>query len=115
MEKSCRILRKRNLKGEWLDKATDLKNARQFGIHLNLHWYNYTTAPTLEIFSYDELVETNPMIANYKGFTHITFEVDNVNEVLEKVIENGGSKLGEVIYHFYEKLIHKILNLFLYC
>jgi predicted enzyme related to lactoylglutathione lyase len=87
----------RNLKGEWLDKATGLKNARQFGIHLNLPGYNDTTAPTLEIFSYDELVETNPLMANYKGFTHIAFEVDNVNEVLEKVIENGGSKLGEVI------------------
>ena len=47
-----------------VSKATDLKNARQFGIHLNLPWYNYTTAPTLEIFSYDELVETNPLELN---------------------------------------------------
>jgi len=47
-----------------VSKATDLKNARQFGIHLNLPGYNDTTAPTLEIFSYDELVETNPLELN---------------------------------------------------
>lgn len=87
----------RNLKGEWLDKATGLKNARQFGMHLNLPGFKNNTAPTLEIFSYDDLVQTNPMMANHKGFTHIAFEVDDVDKTLEEVIVNGGSKLGEVI------------------
>ncbi len=90
-------LPERNLKGDWLDKATGLKNARQFGMHLNLPGYETDTAPTLEIFSYDELVQTNPMMANHRGFTHIAFEVDDVDETLEQIIKHGGSKLGEII------------------
>lgn len=93
---------KRNLKGEWLDKATGLKNARQFGMHLTLPGYEDTIAPTLEIFSYDELVELNPMMANHTGFTHIAFEVENVDETLEKVLQNDGSKLGEIIENHIE-------------
>jgi predicted enzyme related to lactoylglutathione lyase len=32
-----------------------------------------------------------------KDFGHIAFKVDNVNEMLQKVLENGGSKIGEVV------------------
>ena len=105
-------LPERNLKGEWLDKATGLKNARQFGMHLNLPGYEGLTAPTLEIFSYDELVETNSMMANHRGFTHIAFEVDNVEDILQKVLENGGSTLGEIIENKIEGV--GIIN-FTYC
>lgn len=103
---------KRDLKGEWLDKAIGLKNARQFGIHLNLPGYENTTAPTLEIFSYDEMVKTTPLMANSKDFTHIAFEVENVYEILEKVIANGGSKLGEIIKNKIEGV--GVIN-FTYC
>ena len=86
----------RNLKGPWLDKATGLTNARQFGMHLSLPGFE-ENPPTLEIFSYDELVELNPMMANHTGFTHIAFEVDDVDETLEAVLANGGSMLGEIV------------------
>ena len=85
----------RDLKGEWLDKAIGIKNARQVGVHLSLP--GYENPPTLEIFSYDEFIDTVPMMANQIGFTHIAFEVDNVDKILEKALNNGGTILGEVI------------------
>ena len=85
----------RDLKGEWLDKAIGIKNARQVGVHLSLP--GYKNPPTLEIFSYDEFIDTIPMMANQIGFTHIAFEVDNVDKILEKALNNGGTMLGEVI------------------
>ena len=86
---------KRDLKGEWLDKAIGIKNSRQVGVHLSLP--GYENPPTLEIFSYDEFIDTIPMMANQIGFTHIAFEVDSVDEILEKVLKYGGTMLGEVI------------------
>ena len=85
----------RDLKGEWLDRAIGIKNARQMGVHLSLPGYD--NPPTLEIFSYEEFIDTVPMMANQIGFTHITFEVEDVEAVLEKALEHGASMLGEVI------------------
>ena len=42
----------RDLSGEWLDRATGLKNAHIKGIHLRLPGYG-EGGPTLEIFQYD--------------------------------------------------------------
>ena len=86
---------KRDLKGEWLDKAIGIKNSRQVGVHLSLP--GYENPPTLEIFSYDEFIDTIPMMANQIGFTHIAFEVDSVDEILKKALKYGGTMLGEVI------------------
>ena len=86
---------KRDLKGEWLDKAIGIKNARQIGVHLSLPGHN--NPPTLEIFSYEEFIDTVPMMANQIGFTHIAFEVEDVDAVLEKALEHGATMLGEVI------------------
>jgi len=85
----------RDLKGEWLDKAIGIKNARQMGVHLALPGYD--NPPTLEIFSYEEFTDTKPMMANQIGFTHIAFEVDDVDYIVQKALENGGTALGEVI------------------
>jgi len=87
---------KRDLKGEWLDLATGLKDARQIGVHLLLpgHGENPTT---LEIFSYEEVVDHTPMMAKYIGVTHIAFEVEDVDAILEKALQYGASKLVEVI------------------
>ena len=34
---------------------------------------------------------------NRKGFGHIAFKVSEVNAVLTKLTENGGTQLGEVV------------------
>jgi catechol 2,3-dioxygenase-like lactoylglutathione lyase family enzyme len=93
----------RNLTGTWLDNATGLTGAHLEGVHLNLPGYG-DNAPTLEIFTYKDMEENNPIMANHIGFTHIAFEVDDVDQTLKLAIEHGGEMLGQVT----EKLVENI-------
>ncbi len=86
----------RNLSGKWLDKATGLTSAKLEGVHLLLPGYG-NNAPTLEIFSYEKMHDVPAIMANYTGFTHIAFEVEDVNNTLKKALENNAMKLGEVV------------------
>jgi len=43
-------------------------------------------------------------VINRKGLGHLAFHVSNVQAVLQKVIENGGAPLGEVIVRKYESM-----------
>ena len=86
----------RNLTGELYDKLTDIKNVNIRGIHLKLP--GYEDGPTLEIFRYEPFIESNVKpIFNKPGFSHIAFLVDDVKFYYKKLLENGGSKLGELI------------------
>ncbi len=84
----------RNLSGEWLDRATGLKNARLEGIHLVLPGYA-ENAPTLEIFTYFDLHSREPLMANHTGLTHIAFEVEDVDTVYAKALSQGATELGQ--------------------
>ncbi|MFT3680814.1 MAG: VOC family protein [Ferruginibacter sp.] len=86
----------RDLKGVWLDKATAINDAHLTGIHLALPGYG-ENAPTLEIFQYENNIETSLPPANRKGFGHIAFKVDDVKEMLYKVLANGGAQVGEIV------------------
>lgn len=86
----------RDLKGEWLEKATNIQNAHLKGVHLALPGYD-NKLPTLEIFQYEENEENLAPAANRKGFGHIAFKVSNVQELAQKIIDNGGSLLGEIV------------------
>ena len=57
----------RDMSGSWLDSVTSLGNAHLTGVHLRLPGYEQD-GPTLEIFSYDELVERGMPAANHCGF-----------------------------------------------
>ena len=46
----------RDLSAAWLDRVNSVPNARLRGVHLRLPGYG-DDAPTLEIFSYDQLIE----------------------------------------------------------
>ena len=35
-------------------------------------------------------------MANYTGFTHIAFEVDDVEKIFSDALKNGAAKLGEI-------------------
>jgi predicted enzyme related to lactoylglutathione lyase len=85
----------RNLSGNWLDQATGLSNAELEGVHLLLPGHG-DNGPTLEIFSYKEMHESEPAMANHAGFTHIAFEVDDVVQTFRAAMENGGKQLGEI-------------------
>ncbi len=88
-------LPERKLSGDWLDKGTGLFGAQLEGIHLLLPGHG-DICPTLEIFSYKDTHESEPIMANYTGFTHIAFEVSDVEQTLKKAMENGGTLLGEI-------------------
>ena len=85
----------RNQSGVWLEKGTGLKNAKLEGAHLLLPGYG-ENGPTLEIYQYADIENQEPILPNKRGFGHIAFEVDSVEEVLQTLELNGGTRFGEV-------------------
>ena len=88
----------RDLSGDWIEKATAVKNAHFKGIHLALPGYE-EKLPTLEIFQYEKNEERLPSVLNRKGFGHLAFLVDDVSGMLKKLLEHGGSQVGELVAH----------------
>lgn len=86
----------RDMSGAWMDQLTSLHNAHLGGVHLRLPG-DRDDGPTLEIFSYNQLVEPQLPSANQCGFGHIAFAVDDVNEALQAVIAAGGSTVGNIV------------------
>lgn len=94
---NCRSINEtRDQQGEWLDRLTGLRNAHIVGEHLLLPGCG-DDHPTLEIYSYDEMEESELSPTNRRGIAHLAFEVDDVRKTLQAVIENGGSAVGELI------------------
>ena len=88
----------RYLSGTWLEKGTGVKDAEFSGIHLLLPGAE-ENGPTLEIYEYKKNEKKPPSAANREGFSHIAFEVENVPEMLERILKHGGGTLGEVVSH----------------
>jgi len=89
------IYPERDLKGDWIDQATNIKDTHIKGIHLRLPAYD-ETGPTLEIFQYNKMDKANKVI-NASGFSHIAFLVDDLNKILQNLLKNGGTQLGEIV------------------
>jgi predicted enzyme related to lactoylglutathione lyase len=85
----------RDLSAAWLDRVNGIPNAHLRGVHLRLPGYG-DDGPTLEIFSYDQLIEGEVPRANECGFAHIAFAVDDVDQALQAVIAAGGGTVGEI-------------------
>ena len=85
----------RKLSGEWLDQATGLQNAFLEGVHLILPGHG-ANGPTLEIFTYKDMYCTKPIMANCIGLTHIAFEVQDVDQIFDLAMKNGGQVLGKI-------------------
>jgi len=90
-----RVLPERDLSGEWLDRATGLRNARITGVHLFLPGCGDGGA-TLEIFQYDDVPEPAPSRPNTPGLAHLAFAVEDVEAVAQVVFDHGGSAVGEL-------------------
>ena len=88
-------LPERDLSGAWLDSLTALSAPHLTGMHLSLPGYDID-GPTLEIFSYDLLMERPEPIVNERGFGHLAFLVDDVPAALNAVQNAGGGTVGEV-------------------
>lgn len=86
----------RDLRGEALEKGTNLAGAHLRGIHLRLPGFD-GTGPTLEIFSYDPQIPRSPTTVNHPGFSHIAFLVDDVGSMQQEVIKQGGEFFGEIV------------------
>lgn len=99
---NCRSIgQTRDLRGDWVDRMTGIKNAHITGEHLCLPGYD-DAYPTLEIFSYDGMIDGEKHKINQYGFAHIAFEVDDVAETLHKVLDAGGGQIGELVSVEYE-------------
>ncbi|MCP4372581.1 MAG: VOC family protein [Deltaproteobacteria bacterium] len=85
----------RKLSGDWLDQATALSEAQLEGVHLLLPGHG-DCGPTLEIFSYKDTHECEPVMANHIGLTHIAFEVEDVEKKFKDALRSGAVKLGKV-------------------
>ena len=85
----------RKFSGDWLDQATGLSKAELEGVHLLLPGHG-DTGPTLEIFSYKDIHECEPLMANHLGLTHIAFEVENVEQKFKDALNHGATKLGDI-------------------
>jgi len=84
----------RDMSGAWLDQVTGIRNAHLTGVHVRMPGYD-EDGPTLEIFSYDQLIEPDLPAANQRGFAHIAFAVNDVDEALQAVMIAGGSAVGQ--------------------
>lgn len=97
------VLPERNLSGDWIDDMTGISNVRVCGMHLSLPGYD--NGPTLEIFEYStNSNKDEENFINRKGFGHLAFHVDSVEEVLKEVLNYGGGQLGKVIKKEYENI-----------
>ena len=94
----------RDLCGDWIDALTGLSHAHIQGMHLALPGFA-EGGPTLEIFSYDpkQLYDKYDPI-NRKGFAHIAFHVDSVDQIVNKILDLGGSMVGSVVVREYREL-----------
>jgi predicted enzyme related to lactoylglutathione lyase len=100
---NCTLLPpERHLSGDWVTELTGIEAVHIDGVHLKLPG---AEGVTLEIFQImpSPNAQLVPVI-NRKGLGHLAFHVSNVQAVLQKVIENGGAPLGEVIVRKYESM-----------
>ncbi len=81
--------------GPHVDALTGLTGATICGIHLRLPGFG-PDGPTLEIFQYNQNADRPKHAANLPGFSHIAFQVDDVERKREEVLARGGADLGRL-------------------
>lgn len=86
----------RNYAGPLLESGTGVKGSTLRGMHYRLPGYGHE-GPTLEIYSYDVLVEGSDPAVNRPGFAHLAFIVDDVRKAHAEVLAAGGRAVGEIV------------------
>jgi predicted enzyme related to lactoylglutathione lyase len=86
----------RDLSGNWLDRLTGIEGVHIRGIHLTLPGFD-SGGPTLEIFQYNEEQDHPFKGINTRGYGHIAFAVDDVDECLNRLLEHGGATVAETV------------------
>ena len=90
------VLPERDFQGELLEAGSGIPGAHLTGAHLRLPGWG-DAGPTLEIFSYNHLVERPGTAVNRPGFGHLAFEVMDVHSARKVVLAEGGQAVGEVV------------------
>ncbi|MBN1439433.1 MAG: VOC family protein [Anaerolineales bacterium] len=91
-----RVPPERHMAGEWLERGTGVPGAAIDGVHLRLPGWG-EAGPTLEIFQYARNEPKPAPAANREGFSHLAFEVENVEACLRAVIARGGRAIGSAV------------------
>jgi predicted enzyme related to lactoylglutathione lyase len=86
----------RDLSGPEVDAGTGIPGAHLRGAHLRLPGRG-DDGPTLEVFTYDTLLERPATAVNRPGFGHIAFSVTDVAAARDEVLASGGRPVGEVV------------------
>lgn len=90
------LLPERNQAGTWLERGTGVEGAALQGVHLRLPGHA-DNGPTLEIYSYAEMLGKPEPRANRQGLGHLAFVVDDVEGTLQAVLKRGGTALGSIV------------------
>lgn len=92
-----RLPPERSLSEEWLSRGTGVADAALAGVHLRLPGHG-PNGPTLEIFQYENASpRPKPATADRVGFAHIAFEVEDISESVQSVLDHGGALVGEPV------------------
>jgi len=91
-----RVPPERDLSGEAMEAGTGVAGAHLRGVHLRLPGHG-DAGPTLEVFSYDRVLEGPPAAPNRVGFGHLAFGVDDVPAARAAVLAEGGRAVGDIV------------------
>lgn len=86
----------RDYRGPALEAGTAVAGASLRGAHLRLPGGG-EGSPTLEIFQYEPGIDHPPGPVNRTGFGHIAFSTKDVQHMRQRVVQHGGSTVGEVV------------------
>jgi predicted enzyme related to lactoylglutathione lyase len=86
----------RDLAGDWLGRGTGVPGVRLRGVHLRLPGHG-DAGPTLEVFTYEPLVEGPTPAPNRTGLGHLAFAVEDVGATADAVVAAEGRLLGQVV------------------
>lgn len=86
----------RDYSGADLERGTAIPGAALKGVHLRLPGHG-DSGPTLEIYTFASTTGGLQAAIDRPGFGHIAFAVDDVDTARRRVLETGGSPVGEVV------------------
>ena len=86
----------RDYSGPDLERGTAVADAALTGVHLRLPGHG-DDGPTLEIYTFASTEGTAQRPIDRPGWGHIAFAVADVESARRRVLDNGGSAIGEIV------------------